>query len=221
MIHPMAPRTIRLRRPPTLAIQEGVFVPDVPQATLSEVEQRWSTLCQDNPAYFDGRLYHVLGVHRNGHGGCVLHVMDCAYRYFAVQENGLELGVRALGLKGIVQRDDRYLMGLRSQHVAAYRNMWEFAPAGSLEPGHTPEELMIRELHEETNLTAAAEPTAMAVLFDPVLRGWELVYRIQVLDGELQARPAEYAQLQWRHANDLPENLSPIAGQIARLLRLP
>jgi ADP-ribose pyrophosphatase YjhB (NUDIX family) len=216
----MTPRTIRLRRPPVLSIQEGVFVPDASPETLNEIENRWNKLCELNPAYFDGRLYHVLGVHRNGHGGCVLHVIDCAYRYFAVQERGLELGVRALGLKGVVQRADEFLMGLRSHQVAAYRDMWEFAPSGSMEPGRSPEDVIIRELREETALEAAGDPNAVAVLFDPVLRCWEVAYRLTVHEGEIRARAVEYANLKWRNSNDLPENLSPIARQIAQMLRL-
>jgi 8-oxo-dGTP pyrophosphatase MutT (NUDIX family) len=216
----MNARTIRLRRPATLSVQEGVFVPDVPSQTLQEIERRWSNLCSSNPAYFDGRLYHVLGVHRNGHGGCVLHVIDCAYRYFAVQENGLELGIRALGLKGVVMRDDRYLMGLRSKGVAAYKNMWEFAPAGSMEPGKNPADLIQRELEEETGLRSLAEPTSLAVIFDPVLQCWELVFALGDHAGEAAPRPDEYQKLDWRRANDLPANLSPIARQIAQMLSL-
>lgn len=187
---------------------------------MDEVEQRWNALCKTNPAYYDGRLYHVLGVHRNGHGGCSLHVIDCAYRFFAVQDQSFDLGVRALGLKGITTRDGLILMGLRSPNVAAYKQMWEFAPGGSAEPGMDPTRLIQRELFEETGLATSREPTPIAVLFDPVLRCWELVYRLEVGNGETTAPPAEYSQLQWRRPDDLPEVLSPVAKQIAPLLNM-
>src|SRR5688572_2522056 len=151
-------RTIHLRRPATLSVQEGVFVPNVDPHILSEVERRWDSLCRANPAYYDGRLYHVLGVHRNGHGGATLHVIDCAYRFFAVQDDHFDTGVRALGVKGITSSPQGLiLMGRRAQHVAAYRGMWEFAPAGSAEPGRDPAQLIQHELIEETGLQAARE----------------------------------------------------------------
>jgi 8-oxo-dGTP pyrophosphatase MutT (NUDIX family) len=216
----MSPRTIRLRRPATLSIQEGVFVPDVSPAVLREAERRWSDLCAGNSAYLDGRLYHVLGVHRNGHGGCVLHVIDCAYRFFGVQASGIELGVRGLGVKGVVAREDRYLMGLRSARVAAYKNMWEFAPGGSMEPGKSPLQLIQQELLEETGLQSDREPTSLAVIFDPVLQCWELLFQLTADCGEPKARLTEYQQLAWHQSNALPTNLSPIARQIAAFLDL-
>ena len=212
----MSPRVIHLRRPAVLSVQEGVFVPQGNQ--LDEVDQRWAALCKANPAYYDGRLYHVLGVHRNGHGGCMLHVIDCAYRFFAVQDEQFDLGVRGLGVKGITWRDDLVLMGLRSARVAAYKDMWEFAPGGSAEPGVDPSRLIQQELREETGLSTVREPTPIAVLFDPVLRCWELVYRLEAAPGDAIARPAEYSQVQWKQPEDLPDGLSPIAKQVAELL---
>lgn len=209
-------RTIRLRRPATLSVQEGVFLS--PNHLLPEVEHRWEALCRSNAAYFDGRLYHVLGVNRNGHGGAVLHVIDSAYRFFAVQDVQFDVGMRALGLKGITMQDNRVLMGRRSMSVAAYRGLWEFAPAGSAEPGKPPGELIQEELLEETGLQSLHEPTPIAVLFDPVLRCWELVYRLHTDDDSPKPRTAEYTQLEWRELGDLPADLSPIARQIAPLL---
>jgi 8-oxo-dGTP pyrophosphatase MutT (NUDIX family) len=215
----MTPRTIHLRRPATLSVQEGVFVPEVAPSVAREVEQRWAALVRANPAYFDGRLYHVLGVHRNGHGGAVMHVIDCAYRYFAVQDEQFDVGARPLGIKGLVVRDGRYLMGLRTARVAFYRNMWEFAPAGSMEPGCQPGELIRRELHEETGLDCLHKPTARAIIFDPVLRTWELLMQLDATSGEPKPRPAEFDELTWRALDNLPEPLSPIARQIADFLR--
>ena len=214
----MSPRAIRLRRPAVLSVQEGVFVPERPKGILDEVDRRWEGLCAANPAYFDGRLYHVLGVHRNGHGGCVLHVMDSAYRFFAVQDEDFDLGMRALGAKGITRSGDRVLMGLRSPTVGVYRNLWEFAPGGSICPGDDPSSLIQQELQEETGLAPAHDPTAAAVLFDPVLRCWEIVFRIQAQQNEPTPRTDEYAQLQWCSIDNLPAQLSPIAQQITELL---
>ncbi|MCI0363382.1 MAG: NUDIX hydrolase [Phycisphaerales bacterium] len=187
---------------------------------MTEVKHRWESLCRANPAYYDGRLYHVLGVHRNGHGGATLHVIDCAYRFFAVQDDHFDTGVRALGVKGVTSSPDgMILMGRRAQHVAAYRGMWEFAPAGSAEPGRDPAQLIQHELVEETGLQAAREPVPVALLFDPVIRTWELVYRIEAAHNLPSPRTNEYQQLQWHSRDDLPQGLSPIALQITELLK--
>jgi 8-oxo-dGTP pyrophosphatase MutT (NUDIX family) len=214
----MSPRLIRLRRPATLSVQEGVFVPRGDRGLLAEVDRRWAELCRKNPAYFDGRLFHVLGVHRNGHGGAVLHVIDCAYRFFAVQDHDFDLGLRTLGVKAITKRDDMILMGLRSSIVACYQNMWEFAPGGSVSPDIQPAALIQQELQEETGLSAAREPTSLAVIFDPVLKCWELVFGMEVNSSEFKARPEEYTALEWRKKENLPPNLSPIAQQMVALL---
>lgn len=219
----MSPRTIRLRRPAVLSVAEGIFVPPCATGLMDEVDRRWARLQQANPAYFDGRLYHVLGVHRNGHGGCTLHVIDCAYRFFAVQDDSFDLGVRPLGLKGLVERDGQLLMGLRSTRVATYHNKWEFAPAGGAESGRDPAEVIQQELREETGLESLREPTSIAILFDPVLRCWELVYRLYANADAPRPRTGEYTQLAWFSPDALPpkDDLSPVAQQIADMLHLP
>jgi 8-oxo-dGTP pyrophosphatase MutT (NUDIX family) len=224
----MPARTIHLRRPATLSVHEGVFVPSPPEGfdhrcLLDEIDRRWNALRHANPEYFDGRLWHVIGVHRNGHGGAVLHVIDCAYRFFAVQatapaEDGFDLGVRPLGVKGVVERHGRFLMGLRSPRVAMYPNMWEFAPSGSVEFGRQPHEVIVHELNEETGLQTAREPIAIAVLFDPILKCWEIVYRLTVADEVEPGVTDEYPQVAWHDRISLPAGLSPIARQISELL---
>jgi 8-oxo-dGTP pyrophosphatase MutT (NUDIX family) len=224
----MPARTIHLRRPATLSVHEGVFVPSPPdgfdhRCLLDEIDRRWNALRHANPEYFDGRLWHVIGVHRNGHGGAVLHVVDCAYRFFAVQATAadsdrFDLGVRPLGVKGVLERNGKFLLGLRSPQVAMYKDMWEFAPSGSVDVGRQPHEVIAHELHEETGVRPFREPTAIAVLFDPVLKCWEIVYRLTIADDASPAVSHEYPQVGWFERDSLPANLSPIACQIAALL---
>ena len=217
-----------------LSVQEGVFVPALRPAQgsaplppdkaagspslLDEIDQRWAALRAANPAYFDGRLCHVIGVHRNGHGGATLHVMDCAYRFFAVQRRDFDLGVRPLGVKGVIERGGWFLMGRRSPRVAMYADMWEFAPSGSVDFGTPPHAIIAHELHEETGLECAGEPTAIAVLFDPVLQCWEIVYRLNVAADAEPRVTDEYPEIEWFARDALPANMSPIARQIAELL---
>jgi 8-oxo-dGTP pyrophosphatase MutT (NUDIX family) len=162
-------------------------------------------------------------VHRNGHGGAVLHVIDCAYRFFAVQaaadqNERFDLGVRPLGVKGVIERDGRFLMGRRSRHVAMYANTWEFAPSGSVDFGQQPQDVIVHELNEETGLQPAREPVAIAVLFDPILKCWEIVYRVVIVKDAQPRVTNEYPDVQWFERAALPAEMSPVARQIAELL---
>jgi 8-oxo-dGTP pyrophosphatase MutT (NUDIX family) len=201
-----------------LHAQPGPFVPA--GADLDDVERRWSALCAANPAYFDGRIWHVLGVHRNGHGGAAIHVVDCAYRFHAVQRGGRDLGVRPLGVKGMVRRgaDGRVLVARRSRHVAAYEGMWEFAPAGVVESGGDPARTILAELGEEVGMQSIGEPIALAILFDDVIHTWEVVYRLNVATDEVTIEPREYDAFEWCDAGDLPADLTPIARAMTSLL---
>ncbi len=92
----MPSRCIHLRRPAVLHVQVGLFVPE--GNVLDEVDRRWDALCDSKPAYFDGRAYNVLRVNRNGCGGAIVHVIECAYRFYAVQDDEFDLQVRGLGV---------------------------------------------------------------------------------------------------------------------------
>lgn len=101
--------------------------------------------------------------------------------------------------------------------VGAYRGLWEFAPAGVVEPGDDPTAVVCRELQEETGLVCAREPTPIALLYDPVLRCWELAYRLEPR-GEVDLSSGEYSDSMWRTPGDLPRDLTPIARQMVSLL---
>jgi 8-oxo-dGTP pyrophosphatase MutT (NUDIX family) len=212
-----ASRTIRLRRPATVSLLDEPFVPDGAPDLLEEVEARWDALCARNPAYFDGRLCHVFGVHRNGYGGAVIHAADCAFRFHAVQDERFDLGVRPLGVKGLTIRDEGVLLGRRAANVAAYGGQWEFAPGGVVEPGEDPAATVSRELEEETGLSIRGEPTPIAILYDPVVRSWEMVFRMQP-SSEGTPTTAEYDELRWCRRDELPSDLTPTARQMIALL---
>ena len=210
----MPSRCIHLRRPAVVHVQVGLFVPQ--GSVMDEVDRRWNALCESNPAYFDGRVYNVLGVSRNGCGGAIVHVIECAYRFYAVQDHEFDLRVRGLGVKGYTMRGDRALLGRRSQSVGVYADQWEFAPGGVVEPGRSPTEVIVSELSEETSLTSQRDPTPIAVISDPIARTWELIYLITDPQGEAQTTP-EYSQLRWCGRDELPDELSPIAQSMILL----
>ena len=210
----MPSRCIHLRRPAVLQVQGGVFVPQ--GGVMDEVDRRWNLLRESNSAYFDGRAYNVLGVSRNGCGGAIVHVIECAYRFYAVQDDEFELQVRGLGVKGFTMGGDRALLGRRSRNVGVYPDLWEFAPGGVVEPGKSPAEVIVAELSEETSLTTQSEPTPIAVVSDLIARTWELIYVISDPQGEAQPTP-EYSQLRWCARDELPDDLSPIAQSMIPL----
>jgi 8-oxo-dGTP pyrophosphatase MutT (NUDIX family) len=199
-------------------VQPGVFVPPAATGRMDDVDRRWNALCEANPAYFDGRLYHVLGVSRNGHGGATIHVMDCAYRFQAVQCDEFDIGVRGLGAKGITMRDGQVLMGKRSQRVAFYRGLWEFVPGGVIDIGEQPAEVVKRELIEETGYRCEGEPTAIAVIEDSVARCWEIVFRVQASAAPLHEGSNEYDELRWCQPTNVPQPISPVAAIISELV---
>lgn len=213
----MSARTIHLRRPPVLQALDQPFVPECDAAMLEEIDRRWEARRAANPALHDGRLTHVIGVHRNGHGGATLHTADCAYRYHAVQDDAFDLGVRPLGVKGIVERDKLFLLGRRAWWVAAYGGMWEFAPGGVVEPGREPADVISAELMEETGL-ACARSTPVAIVFDDVLRTWEIAFRLEARGDELDASSGEYDALQWFGKGTFPAPLTPVAKQMVGLV---
>lgn len=212
---------IRLRRPVVLSVHEGRFVPERGAATLDEIDERWEALRAANPAYHDGAVYHVLGVHRNGHGGASVHVIESSYRFQAVQSPGsFDVGHRGLGVRGIVMRDGAALLGKRSQNVGRYPGMWEFAPAGGLPVGTEPAAALLDELQEETGLQSSGGPIAIAALFDDIARTWEIVFEIAVMQGEARCATGEYTELAWFEPNALPAQLSPITVTMSELLRV-
>ncbi len=183
---------------------------------MDEVDRRWDAVRDSNPSCFDGWAYNVLGVNRNGCGGAVLHIIECAYRFYAVQTEDFDLGVMGLGVKGITMRGRQALIGRRSRNVGVYPELWEFAPGGVVEPGKSPAEVIVSELSEETGLTTQSRPTPIAVMCDPTARTWELIYLLNDPQGEAQSTP-EYSEVRWCGRDELPDDLSPIARSMIPL----
>lgn len=206
-------RLIPLRRPPRLSVVEGRFVPrDVP---LDEVDAAWERLRRRVPRAHDGPMLHVLGTGRDGHGGVSIHCVQTSYRFHAVGREGLDTGVRPLGVKAIcVTPEGRLLMARRSVETLNYPGAWEFVPAGTMEPGVAPDDMVLRELREETGWHADGPPAACALLFDAGARSWEVVYSLRVRPPEIPVEGWECEQLTPIAAGEWPAPMSGAALQM-------
>ena len=213
------PRTIALRRPPVL-LRGSPLTADQMGHSIVEAESKWDALCSARPEYFDGGLLAVGGVARNGHGGVTLTVSPCPYRWYAVQDDTFDLGLRPLGVKALVRDPDGLLLcGQRASTVHAYPNRWEFLPGGSVEPEEDPLQTVVRELEEETGLVPQAPPVAKALCYDPPARTWEVVYELQVERAEgSPSQPGEHTACGWFTPSSLPCPMAPIAERLADLL---
>ena len=213
--HPSPARLIRLRRPPRIVIDDSAFVPDVP---LDAVNAAWDGIVASNPRFTDGSCLHVVGVHRDGHGGATVHAVRSSYRMGAVRRCGIETGFRGLGTKAIAHVGGRVLLGLRAPQVNAYPGLWEFAPGGGVEIGEAPDVGIVRELMEECGVAAAAPARAVALLFDPHVSAWEIVHELAMRAPPDAAPGWEYSELAMCDPRALPAGLSPCAEQMRAVL---
>jgi 8-oxo-dGTP pyrophosphatase MutT (NUDIX family) len=212
-----AGRLVPLRRPPLISVVEGPFVPE--RASLDEVDRAWEALVRRVPRAFDGPMLHVLGTSRNGHGGVTIHCTPSNYRFHAVIHEGLDTGMRPLGVKAITfGPDGRVVMGRRGMGTLNYPGLWEFASAGTMEPGISPADMILRELAEETGWRAAQPPAPRALLFDPVTRTWEVVFAIDAEPGNVQVEHWECAEVRAVVPGEWPGELSPVARQMMPIL---
>lgn len=212
------PRLIPLRRPPQLSVMEGRFVPE--GVSLDAVDAAWERLRARLPHAFDGPVLHVVSTHRNGHGGVVAHCVESSYRFHAVAHEGVETGIRPLGVKGICHAPDgRILMARRGKGTLNHAGQWEFAPGGTVEPGVPPVQQLLRELQEETGWRARSAPVVRGLIFDPHARSWEVVYSLEVLPPEVPVEGWECSALSLVEPPAWPQPLAPVAEQMLPLVR--
>ena len=203
-----------------MLLRGSPLVPDQFGPKIAEAESRWDELCASRPEYFDGGLLAVGGVTRNGHGGVTLTVSPCPYRWYAVQGDDLDLGIRPLGVKALVRnRSGAFLCGQRTGQVHSYPNRWEFLPGGSVEPEEEPLQTVIRELDEEAGFVPELPPVSKALFFDPSARTWEIVYELKVSeDHGAPSQPGEHLNSGWFPQEQLPYPMTPIAERMVDVL---
>ena len=209
-------RLIWLRRPPRILVGTDAFVP---ACKTHLIDEAWLQLCQRNPKLSDGQVFHVVGVHRDGHGGATIHVARTTYRMNAVRLVGIQSGFVGLGTRAVAHWNGRCLVGLRAANCASYPNQWEFAPAGSVEPDEDAAVGIERELLEECGVQAKSRAIAHAVFFDPVVATWEIAHELAMMQPPDAPPNWEYQKLEMVDAAYVPEPMSACTRQMLEIAR--
>lgn len=221
------------------------------------IDRAWDTLCSKNERLFDGSFLSVeawtppdassgtrLGVRHVASPG----VFTCRverYRRLAVAGIVPECaGVRLLALTGVVTARDRdgiehVLMGLRASKTRMYGGLWEFAPAGGVDPPGEGQpfdalllrRVLVRELEEEVGLPAealgACDP--VMVVLNEEARSYDVVMRTKLVVGLEEARRRitggswEYERVEWVPVADVnnfvrDHQLVPQGREMVRVL---
>ena len=96
---------------------------------------------------------------------------------------------------GVIQRNNQLLIGQRRK-TDRHPLKWEF-PGGKVEHGETPQQALVRELHEELHIQAEAGSELARYEHDYASgsRVHLLFFAVQTFTGEPQARV--FAQIVW------------------------
>lgn len=121
-------------------------------------------------------------------------------------ENGNKASLRHTVVDAIVIRDDKILLIKRAKHITN-GGKWAI-PGGFVDRDETCEEAAIRELKEETNLTATSTKL-FKVNDNPNRRNEDrqniaFVYAMKA-EGELIAQESEVDDIKWFDISDLPK----------------
>ena len=110
----------------------------------------------------------------------------------------------------LVDRDNRVLIAERPEGKSL-AGLWEF-PGGKLAPGETPEEALVRELHEELGIEVCLKCLAPFTFASHTYEQFHLMmplYLCRNWEGEIT--PREGQRVKWVHASKLSEYPMPPA----------
>ena len=122
------------------------------------------------------------------------------------------------GAVAVLRREHRFLIIRRAVGIRA-GGKWCF-PGGTIEPGESSHQAVVREMAEEVGLTVR-----------PLERLWRSTrengegrlildwWRVEALDGHITADPAEVAEARWVTAADIRANPQVLPGLVEFLDR--
>jgi (d)CTP diphosphatase len=118
------------------------------------------------------------------------------------------------GILGIVQRDGRLLMIQRSAHVRV-PHAWCF-PGGTIEPGESQPDALVREMREEVHLEVRPGRHLMTQTKHDgklVLYCWSA----EIISGEARPNPLEVAEIAWMTPQEIRTRDGVLPGTTAIL----
>lgn len=218
-----------------------------------EIDRAWEAMTRENPRLFDGLFLSVEkwsppgAEARPGFAASPGHFVCRVerYRHLAVAPFvPTASSTRLLALTGIVTARDpsgteHVLMGLRGKETRMYGGLWEFAPAGGVDPpgpGQMFDQALLRrvlarELEEEVGLAAealgACDP--VMVVLNEEARSYDVVMRTKLVIGLEEAQrwatagSWEYERVEWVPVDEVgafvePEGIVPQGREMVGLL---
>ena len=142
--------------------------PAVPLSMQAEVDACWLQAQRMNPRLHDGQVAVMMSWQMEGEELCA-QTCFLPYRLFMAELCCMALGLRTLGVSGIVRSGQHFILGRRSQAMTQYPGAWELMPAGTVQAGNVQngrldlEAQILVELQEEAGI-AAAEVRQIRVL---------------------------------------------------------
>lgn len=107
----------------------------------------------------------------------------------------------------LIERDGRFLVTRRSAVDDYMPLKWDL-PGGTVDPGETLEDALVREVHEETKIKVDIERllyayTNLATL--PERQTFQTVFFCRYVDGEVELDPADHDQFVWASKSEIDE----------------
>lgn len=173
-----------------------------------EIERKWSLEQGKSSKVFNGCLFSVKNFNidevKNKH---VLEIFEADYKSFLVQQSGIDLGIRPLGVTGVISKEiegtEKLLMAERSMDNSTYGGFWEFVPSGGLDffESYPAEDFVARqllvELEEELGVPKefVENYELLALSFDSAIKVFDLIYLLKIsqnLNLQLSAEHKKY-----------------------------
>lgn len=202
--------------PQLRAVDIGSF--DLDPALAPAVDQQWDELAAERSDLFDGPLLHVDSFDP---ATGLLRCARSSYRVLTAGRAGIDTGLRALGVSGLVRCDDHILVARRASTVFHYAGRWELAPSGVAEPaGENGYDIdligqLLRELREETGADAGpADVMPMMLAWDALTLTYDACFVIRLTQPISPEPSAEYEAIRWMARDDaraLGDDLIPVS----------